>query len=146
MDQLHEEGPLAWAARLTDQILGWPTPRGAAEHSQQAEARASTLESSARGAEHCWPAPAGAGCEKGHSAIVAVKVWSGILQAPVWVVADDPPRVTWPTDAPVYTHREVKMLQQVGPNAIQWVHALKVLYGAKLIRVNQAGDAYKVQR
>src|SRR6266545_3634468 len=68
---------------------------------------------------------------QGHEPIVAVKVWSDVLEAAVWVVADDLPREQWPTEAPVYTHQEVKQLMQVGPQALAWVHVTKAMFGAR---------------
>ena len=46
--------------------------------------------------------------------VTAVKVWSTVLRACLWVVADDLPREAWPTDTPIYTYTEVKILRQVG--------------------------------
>ena len=56
---------------------------------------------------------------------VAVKVWSDVLQAAVWVVRDDLPRVEWPHDAPVYTRREVRFLTKIGHDVLQWVNPVK---------------------
>jgi hypothetical protein len=42
--------------------------------------------------------------------IAAVKVWSEVLQAPVWVVADGVPLEAYLGDGKVYTHREVRVL------------------------------------
>jgi hypothetical protein len=66
-------------------------------------------------------------------AAVAVKVWSDMLGEAIWVVADDLPGDEWPTDAPVYTHAEVKQLLQVCPNTLAWVHATKQIFGAQVV-------------
>jgi hypothetical protein len=73
------------------------------------------------------------------SSIVAVKVWSNVLQDAVWVVADDLPRDHWPTDAPVYTQAEVKILLQVGPRTLAWVHATKTIFNAGVISAKGLG-------
>jgi TubC N-terminal docking domain len=65
--------------------------------------------------------------------VIAVKVWSDILGEAVWVVADDLPKEAWPSDAPVYTHPEVKILQEVGPDTRAWVHATKQIFGAEVV-------------
>ncbi len=70
---------------------------------------------------------------QGNEPIVAVKVWSDALEAAIWVIADDLPKQEWPTDAPVYTHQEVKQLIQVGPQALAWVHVTKAMFGAQVI-------------
>jgi TubC N-terminal docking domain len=72
--------------------------------------------------------------------IVAVKVWSDILGEAVWVVTSDVPRTDWPTDAPVYTHAEVKLLTLIGPDTVGWVHSAKELFGARVV------DAGKPQK
>jgi hypothetical protein len=64
---------------------------------------------------------------------VAVKVWSDILGEAIWVVADDLVKAEWPTDASVYTHTEVKILKDVGPDTRAWVHATKVMFGAEVV-------------
>ena len=64
---------------------------------------------------------------------MAAKVWSEILQAAVWVVADDLPQEAWPNDAPVYTHTEVKLLRQVGPDTLGWVQALKAMVNGRVV-------------
>jgi hypothetical protein len=69
----------------------------------------------------------------GEATIVAVKVWSDALQQPIWVVADDLPRDEWPTDTLVYTHAEVKVLIQVGPDTVEWVHAAKQMFNARVV-------------
>lgn len=65
--------------------------------------------------------------------IVAVQVWSAILGEAVWVVADDLPRSEWPPDASIYTHQEVKILTQVGPETLAWVQAVKEEFGARVV-------------
>jgi len=70
----------------------------------------------------------------GEEPIMAVKVWSDSLGEAVWVVADNLPREEWPTDAPAYTQTEGKILCQVGPDTIQWVHATKQMFGAEVVK------------
>jgi hypothetical protein len=65
---------------------------------------------------------------------IAVKIWSDMLQAAVWVVANDLPKAAWPTDAPVYTHTEVQILTQVGPDTLDWVHTTKAMFGTRIVR------------
>jgi hypothetical protein len=65
--------------------------------------------------------------------VVAVRVWSDMLQEVVWVVDETVPHAKWPSDAPVYTHAEVKMLTRVGPDTLEWVHATKQMLGAQVI-------------
>jgi hypothetical protein len=69
----------------------------------------------------------------GDEPIVAVHVWSDVLEAAVWVVADDLPRAEWPMDAPVYTYAEVKILTQVGPETLAWVHPVKDIFDARVV-------------
>lgn len=69
-------------------------------------------------------------------AIIALKVWSTILDEAIWVVADDVPKDAWPVDALTYTHQEVKVLRQLGQDTLAWVHATKQMFGAQVI----AGD------
>jgi hypothetical protein len=79
----------------------------------------------------------------GRLSVVAAKIWSDTLDAALWVVADDLPREQWPQDGElVYTHREVQMLQQAGPNVLQWVHAAKRELGATTaqVRVRRKGE------
>jgi hypothetical protein len=64
---------------------------------------------------------------------VAVKVWSDVLQARIWVVRDDLPPAEWPQDGPVYTHREVRILTKVGQDALQWVNPVKEIFNAKVV-------------
>jgi hypothetical protein len=73
--------------------------------------------------------------------IVAVKVWSDTLGEAVWVLVDDLPRDEWPTDAPVYTQAEVKILTHVGADTLAWVHPLKVLFGATVQKGRNARSA-----
>jgi hypothetical protein len=69
--------------------------------------------------------------------IAAVKVWSTVLRARLWVVADDLPREAWPTDAPVYTHAEVKILRQAGREGLASVHAAKALFAGRVLRAHE---------
>jgi hypothetical protein len=36
-------------------------------------------------------------------------------------------------DAPVYTHAEVKILTQVGPETLAWVHPVKEIFDARVV-------------
>jgi hypothetical protein len=65
--------------------------------------------------------------------VVAVKVWSDRLGEAIWGVTDDLPRDDWPTDAPVYTQAELKLLAQVGHDALACVHAVRQLFGGTVI-------------
>jgi hypothetical protein len=67
------------------------------------------------------------------SAFIALKVWSTILDAAIWVVADDLPKEAWPEGALTYTHEEVKILRQIGQDTVAWVHATKQMFGAQVI-------------
>jgi Zinc-finger of RNA-polymerase I-specific TFIIB, Rrn7 len=69
----------------------------------------------------------------GNEPIVAVKVWSEVLEAAIWVIADDLPREKWPADAPVYKESEVKLLMQTGPKNLEWVHVTKMMFAARII-------------
>jgi hypothetical protein len=72
----------------------------------------------------------------GRLSVVAAKIWSDTLDAALWVVADDLPRKQCPQDGvPVYTHPEVQMLRQAGPNVLQWVHAAKWELGTTTAQV-----------
>jgi hypothetical protein len=75
---------------------------------------------------------------QGEMPIEAVKVWSDVLKTSVWVVADDLPQEHWPADATVYTHAEVKILAQVGPNTLAWVHATKLELNGRVVGKNLA--------
>jgi len=66
-------------------------------------------------------------------AIIAVKVWSAVLQEAVWVVGDDLPRHEWPTDASVYTQAKVKILTKVDQDTLKWVQVTKELFKAKVV-------------
>jgi hypothetical protein len=70
---------------------------------------------------------------QGTDAVVAVKVFSPILGGHVWVIDSTLPHTEWPTDAPVYTHAEVKRLTQVGPDTLASVHLAKELFGARVV-------------
>jgi len=52
--------------------------------------------------------------------LVAVKVWSEVLQEAVWVVADDVPLDPYLADGRVYTHHEVRVLLEHGRNVKMW--------------------------
>jgi hypothetical protein len=69
---------------------------------------------------------------------VAVKVWSDVLQAAVWVVRDNLPRTEWPQDGPVYTHGEIRMLIKVGQDVLQWVNPVKEIFNAKVVAAHSA--------
>jgi hypothetical protein len=64
---------------------------------------------------------------------IAVKVWSNLLEEALWVVADELPRDQRPTDAPVYSHTEVKILKAVTPKALAWVHLTKGIFMAEVV-------------
>lgn len=70
---------------------------------------------------------------QGELSILVVKVWSAHLGEAVWVVADDLPQQEWPHDAPVYTQVEVRILRQMGPDTLAWVHTLKKLFRAQVV-------------
>jgi TubC N-terminal docking domain len=65
--------------------------------------------------------------------VIAIKVWSDALNEAMWVVADALPRNEWPTEAPVCTHTEVKILKDVGLDTWAWVHATKQMFGAEVV-------------
>lgn len=69
----------------------------------------------------------------GRDPVAAVKVQSPVLDTAVWVVADGLPRETWPTDAPVYRQRELKILQRVGTDTRAWVHVTKTMFHAHVV-------------
>jgi hypothetical protein len=52
--------------------------------------------------------------------VVAVKVWSEVLQEAVWVVADGVPLDPYLADGKVYTHHEVRVLLEKGRNVKMW--------------------------
>jgi hypothetical protein len=70
----------------------------------------------------------------------AVKAFSPILGGNVWVIDDTLPHEQWPTDAPVYTHAEVKLLALVGPDTLAWVHPAKELFGARVVDARRPQD------
>jgi hypothetical protein len=78
--------------------------------------------------------------------IVAVKVWSDVLQQAIWVVADDLPCDEWPTDAPVYTRAEVKVLTRVGPDTVEWVHVTKQMFNARVVDRHATPIVYEEHR
>lgn len=74
----------------------------------------------------------------GRNPVAAVKVHSAVLDADVWVVANDLPRGQWPQDgAVVYTEAEVKVLLQVGPDTLRWVQWPKELLGAQVVTAGE---------
>jgi TubC N-terminal docking domain len=52
--------------------------------------------------------------------IAAVKVWSEVLQEPIWVVADDVPLNPYLADGRVYTLHEVRVLVEQGRGVKAW--------------------------
>src|ERR671923_1633653 len=52
--------------------------------------------------------------------LVAVKVWSEVLQEAVWVVTDGVPLDAYLGDGKVYTHREVRVLLEQGRGVKAW--------------------------
>ena len=52
--------------------------------------------------------------------MVAVKVWSEVLQEAVWVIADGVPIAEYLADGKVYTHREVRVLLAQGRGVQAW--------------------------
>ena len=53
-------------------------------------------------------------------AIAAVKVWSEVLQAAVWVVAEGVPIAEYLGDGKVYSHREIRVLLEQGRGVKAW--------------------------
>lgn len=76
----------------------------------------------------------------GEARIVAVKVFSSILEPKVWVAADDLPHEQRPTDAPVYTCREVRLLTSMGRDVLTQVHVVKGLFGGHVIQGSRHGS------
>jgi hypothetical protein len=70
--------------------------------------------------------------------VIAIKAWSDILEEAIWVVVDDLSHDEWPTDAPVYQYCEVKILREVGPDTLSWVHTLKEGYGARVVAAHRS--------
>jgi hypothetical protein len=70
---------------------------------------------------------------RGDKPPVAVKVWSDVVLAEVWIVTDVLSRDEWPTDAPVYRHVEVRLLSRTGRDTLGWVHLVKTLFDARVI-------------
>jgi hypothetical protein len=64
---------------------------------------------------------------------IAVKVWSGMLDEAIWIVANDLPKNAWPADTLAYTLHEVKVLRQIGQDTLAWVHATKQMFGVQVI-------------
>ena len=52
--------------------------------------------------------------------LVAVKVWSEVLQEAIWVVADGVPMDAYLADGKVYTHYEVRVLRAQGQGVKVW--------------------------
>jgi TubC N-terminal docking domain len=52
--------------------------------------------------------------------LVAVKVWSEVLQEAVWVVADDVPLDPYLADGRVYTPHEIRVLRAQGQGVKVW--------------------------
>lgn len=52
--------------------------------------------------------------------IVAVKVWSEVLQEAVWVVADGVPIDEYLGDGKVFTHHEIRVLRAHGRGVKAW--------------------------
>jgi hypothetical protein len=124
-DQRFAEGPpeahtppASAASPLPDRIVDTPDPHGGSrERERWLGGRA--------GSRSCLI--------HGDDPPVAVKVWSDVVHAEVWVVADDLPRDQWPTDAPVYRHMEVKLLSRAGRETLGWVHVVKWLFDARVV-------------
>jgi hypothetical protein len=64
---------------------------------------------------------------------IAVKVWSDVLNEAIWVIADELPQDERPTDAPVYTYGEIKILTEIGPEVLAWVHTVRQDFGAQVL-------------
>jgi hypothetical protein len=52
--------------------------------------------------------------------LVAVKVWSEIMEEALWVVADDVPLDPYLANGRVYTHHEVRVLRAHGRGVKAW--------------------------
>ena len=61
--------------------------------------------------------------------LVAVKVWSEVLQEAVWVVADDVPLDPYLADGRVYTHHEIRVLRAHGQGVKVWAPLAPALEG-----------------
>ena len=66
--------------------------------------------------------------------IVAIQLWSDVLDALIWVVVDDLPEGEWPKDAPVYRLSEVRILTAVGQDTLAWVHPVKEMFGGRVVQ------------
>jgi len=77
--------------------------------------------------------------------IVAVKVWSNVLHAEIWVVADDLPRDNWPQESIIYSHEEVRVLTKVGADTLALVHAVKELFNAQVVEGYCPREAHRTQ-
>jgi TubC N-terminal docking domain len=53
-------------------------------------------------------------------AIAAVKVWSDVLEAAIWVVAEGVPIEAYVGDGKVFTHQEVRVLLEQGRGVKVW--------------------------
>jgi TubC N-terminal docking domain len=52
--------------------------------------------------------------------LVAVKVWSELLEEALWVVADDVPLDPYLADGRLYTHHEIRVLRARGRGVKAW--------------------------
>jgi hypothetical protein len=52
--------------------------------------------------------------------LVAVKVWSEVLQEAVWVVADGVPIAEYLREGKVFTHHELRVLREQGRGVKAW--------------------------
>lgn len=69
----------------------------------------------------------------GRTPVCAYKIHSHVLAMDLWIVADDLAREQWPTDAPVYTQTEVKILTEVGADTLAWVHLTKEAFNGRVV-------------
>lgn len=83
--------------------------------------------------------------DAGQEPIAAVQVWSAVLEQAVQVVADDLSAAAWPTDAPVYTHTEVKRLLQVGCETLALVQALKEMFNGRVVAAQRRAKPVQPQ-
>jgi hypothetical protein len=140
MENIHM-GLLDRAAHLTDQLLAAnvpevgapPAPSVSPPSAPPADGLQPPCQSRKRGR---W-LPGRAGRRSfpihGDDPPVAIKVWSDVVQAELWVIIDELPRNEWPTDAPVYRHAEVRLLTGLGPEVLAWAHLVKTLFKARLV-------------
>ncbi|MBI3329653.1 MAG: hypothetical protein HYZ81_23475 [Nitrospinae bacterium] len=78
----------------------------------------------------------------GRTPVCAYKIHSHVLAMDLWIVADDLPREARPRDAPVYTHAEVMILVQAGPDTLEWVHAVKTMFNGKVVQGHRKGEPH----